>query len=142
MAHLYNRKPLGESVQHNPFKKGFYRRDTIEPLLPALAFGCVLTWLSLSAGVSLPDQLWSPDKLAHFGAYGVWAWLWGWGRGKAGLAWSWWAIALGCVAWGLLMEGIQGLMPWRTFEWGDALANGLGAVVGIGMYEFFHNKTT
>ena len=40
------------------------------------------------------------------------------------------------------MEGIQGLMPWRTFEWADALANALGAVAGIGMYEFFHNKTT
>ena len=40
-------------------------------------------------------------------------------------AW-WWATAYGAA-----LELVQALVPWRSAEWADALANALGAAAGI-----------
>ena len=40
-------------------------------------------------------------------------------------AW-WWATAYGAT-----LELVQALIPWRSAEWTDALANALGAAAGI-----------
>ncbi|GEM_PF-1459479 len=112
-------------------------------LLPAIGWGIGISTLSLSRGVSLPQVLWSPDKIAHLGSYAIWAIAWAWGSYRARLRWALGYIALGCTLWGLFLEGVQGTLPWRTFEWGNAVANALGAVLGVSVYYyFFHYKTT
>ena len=84
---------------------------------------------SLSPGVGVRA---GPDALLHGWAYLVLAWLLrrslatGWPGGMA-------AAAVAVVAWGygLIIEGLQGLLPHRTAEVRDLYANALG--VGIGL---------
>lgn len=38
--------------------------------------------------------------------------------------------ALALLGWGLLIEGLQGLLPWRSVEVADVVANALGVGVG------------
>lgn len=93
------------------------------------------------------------DKLAHFGLHAVLAALvWralvasqrtmnsakGWagiGAAHQGLAPAQaWMVVLGCALFGLLIEAMQwGLTQTRSAEWGDALANTLGAGVAVGL---------
>ena len=47
---------------------------------------------------------------------------------------SLWKIFLGLTAYGLLMEVFQGLTDYRTMEFADALANGLGILTGLFFY--------
>ena len=47
---------------------------------------------------------------------------------------SLWKIFLGLTAYGLLMEVFQGLTDYRTMEFADALANGLGILLGLFFY--------
>ncbi len=47
---------------------------------------------------------------------------------------SLWRILIGLVAFGSLIEFLQGLTDYRTMEFADAVANGLGALLGL----FFH----
>ncbi|GJL91877.1 VanZ family protein [Hyphococcus sp.] len=70
------------------------------------------------------------DKVAHFAAYGVLG---------ASAVWAELALlskrritALALGLYGVLLEGLQGLGGVRTPELADAVANGLGAVAGIG----------
>ena len=39
-----------------------------------------------------------------------------------------------CISYGLLIEIIQFLLPYRTFSWLDVLANSFGAFGGIGLF--------
>ncbi len=68
------------------------------------------------------------DKLLHFIAYGLMS------GGFALLLRRWptrlWA-ALGVVAYGVLLEYLQGLTGYRLFDPADMLANGVGAVAGL-----------
>lgn len=47
---------------------------------------------------------------------------------------SLWRILIGLVAFGALMEFLQGLTDYRTMELADAVANSLGTLLGL----FFH----
>jgi VanZ family protein len=38
--------------------------------------------------------------------------------------------ALFCVAWGAILEGLQGLVPGRATEWQDLVENSAGALAG------------
>jgi VanZ family protein len=38
--------------------------------------------------------------------------------------------ALVLLGWGLLIEGLQGLLPWRSIEVADVAANTLGVALG------------
>jgi VanZ family protein len=80
----------------------------------------LLTLIPQSPGPSLPHL----DKLAHFLAFAALA---------APLAWRhprhWWAVALGALAYGGLIEIIQPLTG-RSAEFGDLLADALGAFCG------------
>ena len=46
-----------------------------------------------------------------------------------------WALALGFVAMGSMIEGLQYLTGYRTAEFADALANTAGVLVGWGLYQ-------
>ena len=91
---------------------------------PALA---VVAWGELTPHPpSLPDPLqW--DKAEHFTAYFGLALLatLGWGLRRS-LIW----VFLGVLAMGAGLEGLQALVG-RDAEWGDMLANSIGAAAGL-----------
>ena len=72
------------------------------------------------------------DKVAHLCEYLLFAWLLvqairaGRLREREYL-WLAWIYA---TSYGLLMELIQGMLPWRSADMGDAAANALGAALG------------
>ncbi len=72
------------------------------------------------AGVELPS-----DKLLHLVAYAL---LMGWFvqlyRGSARRA-----FALGFICLGIVLELLQGMTPYRMFEWWDMVANGSGVAL-------------
>lgn len=71
------------------------------------------------------------DKLNHAVAFAVLALVGRFGfpatRGQA------LGVALGLLAFGVLIELVQGLVPGRSSEWADLAADSLGIVAGMGL---------
>jgi VanZ family protein len=73
------------------------------------------------------------DKAAHVCEYLLFAWLLIRAirttlmRQPEYLWWAW----VYATSYGLLIELIQGLLPWRSGNLADALANGVGAALGV-----------
>lgn len=76
------------------------------------------------------------DKLLHAGSFGLLAWLWIAASVEAASASpggevappSPWLLPLfATIAYGALLEGVQGFLPTRATQWTDILANSLGA---------------
>jgi VanZ family protein len=87
----------------------------------------VISVMPLRAPAAVPHL----DKVWHLCKYGLFAWLVRRAqraRRQPRPRWRAWLIATG---YGLLLEGVQAWLPWRSAEVGDVLANGLGAAVGI-----------
>jgi VanZ family protein len=73
------------------------------------------------------------DKVAHLCEYLLFAWL----LVQAVRAsqppaapyrlWAW----RYATSYGLLMELLQAMVPWRSAEWGDVAANAVGAALGV-----------
>jgi len=77
------------------------------------------------------------DKAAHLCEYFLFAWLLlqalpptSLVGGQAVRAYRLWAWSY-ATSYGLLMELIQAMVPWRSAEWGDVVANAVGAVLGV-----------
>ena len=93
----------------------------------AYAITLVVGVLSLIPG---PD-IGGSDKLAHFLTYAMLS---------AGFSLiieqrkSLWLIFFGLIAYGLLLEFLQGLTGYRMEDMADALANSLGVIAGLGFY--------
>jgi VanZ family protein len=106
-------------IQHLPT---WYRRFARWIFLPALA---VVVWGELKPSTHGPDVIW--DKLLHFTAYFGLAGIAtvALGRRKASL---WAAFAL--AVFGGILEIVQSFVG-RDAEWGDEIANVLGAGVGL-----------
>ena len=109
----------------------------LKPFLPALIWLLVITFLSLSSNVPMPRvNFFSPDKVAHAGAYAVLTWLLALGvrkSQKSALSHSN-LLLIFCFAagFGALMEWVQGtFFPNRFFEYNDMLANASGALFAI-----------
>jgi len=72
------------------------------------------------------------DKLAHFFAYGCLAFWFGMlfeGRGRQ------LGVALAFAAMGVVLEFLQGMTDYRTFEIADMIANAVGAALGWGLVQ-------
>ena len=73
------------------------------------------------------------DKVAHLCEYLLFAWLLVQAirttqmREREYRLWAW----IYATSYGLLMELIQAMLPWRSAELGDALANAVGAAIGV-----------
>ena len=73
------------------------------------------------------------DTLAHLGEYLLLAWLLLQAMQTSGMQrqasgrWAW----LMAAGYGLLIEFIQAMIPWRSAELADALANAVGAALGV-----------
>jgi len=108
-------------------------------LLPRSAWW-TLFWLQVAAVTLLmllpqppaaADTGW--DKLNHVLAFAgpCFAGL----AARAGRGWrSALAITLGLLLWGAALEGLQGLLPPRSAEWLDLLADAVGIGVGVLAY--------
>lgn len=108
-------------------------RQPNQLLLLPLWYACGLLLLALVAVLSLMpvpgDGPQVNDKLAHFVTYAL---LSGWfGLLVSSRRWLL-SVWLGLAAFGIVIEGLQGLTPHRSAEWADVVANGLGAAVGLG----------
>lgn len=87
-------------------------------------------WLGVAAILLLPLGVSTPgrsDLLGHFLLFGAMAFgAVGFSRRPGQLA----CLALATIALATALEFAQGLVPYRTFEAIDALANGVGALAG------------
>jgi len=89
----------------------------------------VVSVMPIAAGPSVPYL----DKVVHLGEYLLLAWLLvqamraPGGQGGRVLVWAW----LYAASYGALMELIQAMIPWRSAELMDAVANAIGAACGV-----------
>ncbi len=71
------------------------------------------------------------DKLSHLVTY---VFLGGWfgllAANRRVLCWT----VVGLMAYGVLLELLQGMTTYRYAEWGDVLANGSGILIGVTVY--------
>ena len=99
---------------------------------PQLWYGCGIALLIVVAVVSLVPVSVSgasgSDKLAHVLIYLV---LSGWFSLIAARTELLWRVFSGLIAYGLLIEVLQGLTDYRSYEIADALANGVGVAIGL-----------
>ncbi len=89
--------------------------------------------LSMTAVLSLipgPD-IGGGDKLVHFVTYAL---LSGWFSLIVKYSRTLWAVLLGLIAFGLLMEYLQGFTSYRRQDIDDAIANSAGVMVGIAIH--------
>jgi VanZ family protein len=99
----------------------------LRPLWFALAYAQLLVVAILSLTPAVPNVAGS-DKLGHFLAYAV-----------LSIAFSLiirqrkslWRILFGLIAFGILMEYLQGLTGYRYADPEDALANSIGVIFGL-----------
>lgn len=72
------------------------------------------------------------DKLVHLCEYAIFAWcLRHSARLSAFSPSTSLLLSIGLASgYGLFLEGVQGLLGYRSAEWGDAAANAVGAVIG------------
>ena len=81
------------------------------------------------------------DKAVHLCEYLLLAWLLvqalraGAHRAASWVAWGW------ATGYGMMLELVQALVPWRSAEVSDALANALGAALGVGLARIIPRKT-
>ena len=90
-------------------------------LMPAIWF-----W---SDRVRLSSWIGGIDKWAHFAAFLALA-LWFSGLYRVT---SYWRVAVGLLAFGVLIELCQRAVGYRSAEWLDVLADALGIAVGLGL---------
>lgn len=72
------------------------------------------------------------DKLAHLCEYALFAWcLRRAAHASVFSRLTGFLLAVGIsISYGLLLEGVQGWLGYRSAEWGDVIANTIGAVIG------------
>ena len=104
------------------------------------AYAVLIVYLSLAPGQRIPGifdwgRLFSPDKIAHFGAYAFFAVLLSFSNGMASPGKRAATAALAAALFGVLMEFLQGIAgTGREFDPVDMVANLIGAVLGALVY--------
>ena len=105
--------------------------------LPFVAYVMLISWLSLTpAPPEIEGDFFGWDKVQHAGAYTVFTLLAGWAFGTFSLDLKrrWLLAVVAAVAFGGVMEIVQGLFTrTRTAEWGDLLADLIGAICAYGL---------
>ncbi|MDH3636228.1 MAG: VanZ family protein [Gammaproteobacteria bacterium] len=90
----------------------------------------MLLGVAVASLVPVPD-IGVSDKLSHLVTYFLLA---GWfsllAANRITLGWT----VIGLIAYGMLIELLQGMTSYRYPEWGDVLANGIGVLAGILLY--------
>jgi len=116
--------------------------NKIKYFLPALLWAVLIFYLSASSAVTkIEFNLLSADKIGHLAFYNVqvvlliWAFLRIQSTNllKPNLLLFCWVVAF---AYGASLEGVQALLPYRSFDYADMIANGVGALIGVLFYRF------
>ena len=94
-----------------------------------LAFIGLLT-LAVVSLIPVPD-LGGSDKFGHFISYAMLSAFYSLLVEQRKTLWR---ILFGLIAYGLLLEILQGLTDYRSGDLTDALANSLGVITGLGFY--------
>lgn len=101
-----------------------------------LAYALLLVYLSLAPGQQIPGifdwgTLFSPDKVAHFGAYAVFALLLSTSFATGSAVKQTATVVITAATFGVLMEVLQAVAgTGRTFDPVDMVANLIGACLG------------
>jgi VanZ family protein len=98
-------------------------------LLRILAAGVTLTIWVLSLIPIEQAMVPGGDKFHHFIAYASVMLAWRFAT-PTHTKWQQLFVAVSLMAMGLAIEFLQGLTPYRFFEWADALANSVGVMIG------------
>ena len=88
--------------------------------------------LSLLPPEQLPTGVSVSDKLVHAAGYGLLGAL------ASASGFRPWAAFLTVLGFGLLLELAQLISGYRAFEWGDLLADAVGAALGIALVTGVH----
>ena len=97
-------------------------------------FGFLL--IALSAALLPEIPFWPDDPLAKFDISDkvlhivTFIFLAAWFSGQYARH-SYWRIAIGLLAFGAIIELVQGVLSYRTSEWLDLYADGIGIVAGL-----------
>ncbi len=132
----------------------FYRQMVIRKLLghnylllQVILYTGLITWASLAKFVNpIQVDVKDSDKIAHFGAYFVFAFIWFlflfFSRKRSeGFNQSLIKSFLICFLYGLAMEIAQAtLTDYRSFDWKDVLANTSGIIFVVILLKMFENK--
>ena len=113
-------------------------------------FGPVILWAILILGISTIPYLSSPgatfrlwDKVAHFIEYGILgfllasAWI---PAASSGARWKMAAVVLACILFGCLDETYQLLIPGRSTDGLDVMADALGVVTAVTLWSLWRRK--
>jgi VanZ family protein len=117
-------------------------------LIAPVGFMALIMYLCLLPGSDLPKINWfnfiGNDKLIHFGIYAMLVLLWGFFFYKSNIDFQvnlLTKIVAFSGAYGLLIEIMQGAFTQRHFDWYDALANTIGALIGAACLYYYQHKT-
>ena len=117
-----------------PINKGYAKMQDLTPnlrWLPFIAYVILISWLSLTpTPPQIENDFFGWDKVQHAGAYVVFTLLAGWAFGAftLDLKRCWRLAVVAAVIFGGAMEIVQGAFTrTRTAEWGDLLADLVGA---------------
>ena len=111
-----------------------YRHVALYYTVPLVIWTIIVMFGSLAPPSKLPRLEFDlADKLEHAASYAILAILLirAWNRGGRS-KWSsyGWVLAI-AASWGFYLEILQELTPYRTFDWWDFIANGLGGFAGL-----------
>lgn len=111
---------------------------------PAAAWAVFILALSVGPSPNLPDTLnFEPDKAAHAFVYGVLVYLAlrALRAGDKVTRSNVLKVVIFSILYGLLLEVLQKtFFPYRYFEWGDVLANTVGSVLGLIIFDRFNKR--
>lgn len=109
--------------------------------LPAIIWSLIITFLLCLPGTEFPkntwlNEVWLIDKWIHIGLFLVLVFFWSWafsgkqiGKGKQKTIFF--KITLLSLIYGIIMEIVQRyFIPFRSFNYGDIAANGVGCFIG------------
>lgn len=104
----------------------------------AISITLIIFLLCTMPSKNLPTNESFNDKIAHFIAFAGWAFCWQFAFK------NYIKTLISGIIYGILIEFWQGSLPisfHRGFDWYDALADGIGVVIGLFLY-FLANKIT
>ncbi len=132
------RPPKGDATASIPANR-------VVPRLLTAGYTLLLTLASLLPGSQLPtipdwSTLFSPDKVAHFGAYALFALLLSASFPERGKFLNTVKAVLFAFSFGVLMEILQAVTKTgRSFDFVDMIANLIGALIGGLLITLFYH---
>lgn len=112
--------------------------------LPAIIWALFILALSIGPSPNIPNTIdFEPDKLVHAFVYGVLVYLALKSFSKADILSTRNIILIVFLSafYGLLLEIVQKtFFPYRYFEWGDAIANTIGSILGWIVFRYFSRQ--